>query len=200
LGRAVKLEYLSTAWMAIEVAASVAAGILAGSLALLAFGGDSLIELISGGVVLAQLKGDGGPETSEKVERIAGGLLIALVPTIALGSVYSYFAGLRPEGSPLGIAVALAASIIMPFLYFEKRRIGERTATASLRIDAIESLTCFFMSIALVVGLLVEYLFGLWWADYLATAAILVFVGKEAIESFRELHAVEGRSEAIMKN
>jgi divalent metal cation (Fe/Co/Zn/Cd) transporter len=77
----------------------------------------------------------------------------------------------------------------MPVLYLEKRQIGKETRTLSLSLDAIESLTCIFMSVALLGGLLAEYLFGLWWVDYVATAAILAFVAKEAVESFHELHS-----------
>jgi len=191
--------------MLVEVFASVGVGVLTKSLALLAFGGDSLIEISSGFVVLTQLGAagrSGGAREGigkERTERITSGLLFLLIPVIGLGAAYSLLTGLRPEASSLGVAIAVAAAVVMPYLYFEKRRIGRETLTPALTIDAIESLTCFFMSVALVGGLLAEFLFGLWWADYVATAAILVFVGKEAVESFRELRAVEGRSEASMK-
>jgi divalent metal cation (Fe/Co/Zn/Cd) transporter len=180
--------------MLIEVVGSIGVGLFARSFALLAFGGDSLIEILSGVAVLTQLRrgigSDGvtkdvGKADTEQTTRV---LLFALVPTIGLGAAYSYLTGFRPEGSPLGVAVAIGAVVVMPFLYFEKRRIGKETRTLSLSIDAIESLTCIFMSVALLGGLLAEYLFGLWWVDYVATAAILVFVAKEAVESFHELH------------
>ena len=74
----------------------------------------------------------------------------------------------------------------MPYLYVEKKRIGRETR--SLSIDAIESVTCLSMALALLGGLLAEYLLRLWWADYLATAVILAFVAREAIESYHELH------------
>jgi len=76
----------------------------------------------------------------------------------------------------------------MPYLYVEKKRIGRETRSLSLSIDAIESVTCLFMALALLGGLLAEYLLRLWWADYLATAVILAFVAREAIESYHELH------------
>ena len=187
----IRVEYLSSAWMAIEFSASIALGVLAGSFALLAFGGDSLIELISGFAVLNHLRNDVGSSEihdSKRVEQITTALLFSLVPVIGLGAVYSFVLGLRPEGSPLGIGLAIGAVIIMPYLYFQKRKIGEQTREAPLEIDAVESVTCFFMSIALLGGLLAEFFFGLWWADYLATAVILVFVAREASESYHELH------------
>src|SRR5208282_4339140 len=91
------------------------------------------------------------------------------------------------EGSPIGIGIAIGAVIIMPYLWYEKKRIGKETRSLPLTIDAVESVTCFFMSIALLAGLSAVYLFGLWWVDYLATGVILVFVAKEALESYHEL-------------
>jgi divalent metal cation (Fe/Co/Zn/Cd) transporter len=190
IGTGIRVEYLSSAWMIVEALGSVGFGLMAGSFALLAFGGDSLIELISGFAVLSHLRKDaaGSEIQSRRTELLAAGLLFALIPVIGLGAVYSYASGLRPEASPLGIAIAIGAVIVMPYLWWEKRKIGKETRNLPLSIDAIESVTCLFMSVALLGGLLAEYFFGFWWADYLATAVILAFVSKEAIESYRELH------------
>jgi len=180
--------------MTIEVLGSIGLGLIAGSFALLAFGGDSLVELISGIAVLTSLRknsssaSDDSERYTEKIEQLTSGLLFALIPVIGLGAVYSYITGVHPEGSPLGIALAIGAVIVMPYLYLEKKRIGRDTRTLSLSIDAIESLTCIFMALALLGGLLAEYFFQLWWADYLATGVILAFVAKEAVESRHELH------------
>jgi divalent metal cation (Fe/Co/Zn/Cd) transporter len=180
--------------MMVEVLGSIAFGLISGSFALLAFGGDSLIELISGFAVLTHLRSDvGGSEMHRRrTELLTGALLFSLIPVIGLGAVYSYLSGLRPEGSPFGIAIAAGAVIVMPYLYFQKKKIGEETRSLPLSIDAIESVTCLFMSIALLGGLLVEYFLGLWWADYLATGVILAFVAKEVIESYHELHGEAG--------
>jgi len=175
--------------MTVEALASVGFGLVAGSFALLAFGGDSLVELISGIAVLRLLRKDanGSEIMTRRTELFATGLLFALIPVIGLGAANSYFSGLRPEGSPLGVAIAIGAVIVMPYLWWEKRKIGEETQSLPLSIDAVESITCLFMSVALLGGLLAEYLFGLWWADYLATAVFLVFVAREASESFHKL-------------
>lgn len=186
---AVHVEYFGSIWMAIEVVASVAAGLAAGSFALLAFGGDSVVEFISGVVVLTQLRRGKPGEENATVERIESGLLFALVGTIGLGAAYSFLSGLRPEGSALGLVVAIGAIVIMPYLYVRKRTIGMQTATPALLMDAVASLTCIFMTVALLGGLLLEYFLGLWWADYVATAAILIFVAKEAVDAFRELRS-----------
>jgi len=184
-----RVEYLSSAWMIVEVLVSIVSGLMAGSLALLAFGGDSVIELISGFVVLTHLRGRKDSELGgERAGRITTALLFCLIPVIGLGAVYSFASGLRPERSPLGIGMALGAVIVMPYLYFQKKRIGEETSTMALKTDAIESVTCLFMSIALLGGLISEYFFGLWWVDYLATGVILAFVAREALGSYHELH------------
>ena len=189
IGRGVAIECLSSAWMGVEFAASIALGLMAGSLALLAFGGDSLIELLSGFVVLSHLRKDASSSAvhGRRTELLTSSLLFALIPVIGLGAFYSYISGLRPEGSPLGITLAFGAVIMMPYLWLEKKGIGRETRSLPLSMDAVESVTCFFMSVALLGGLLAEYFLGLWWADYLATAMIMIFVAREAIESYREL-------------
>ncbi len=180
--------------MTVEVIGSVLSGLVAGSFALLAFGGDSLVELLSGFTVLAFLRRS--PSGSNRgprriTEQITNALLFSLIPVIGLGAVYSYLTGLRPEASPLGIAIAVGAVIIMPYLWLEKRRIGGETRSSVLSMDAVESLTCIFMSVSLLGGLLVEYFLGLWWVDYISTGVILAFVAGEAVESYQELHGQE---------
>jgi divalent metal cation (Fe/Co/Zn/Cd) transporter len=194
LHRGLLLEYFSIGWMMVEALVSVGAGIMAGSLALIAFGGDSLIELISAYAVAVYLTSIQGVKQgaslpdSERTERIATMLLFALIPTIALGSAYSYFSGVKAEGSPLGIAVAIGAVVIMPYLWIEKGRIARQTDCLPLSIDATESATCLFMAVALLGGLLVEFFLKIAWVDYVATGIILIFVAREAIGSYREIH------------
>src|SRR5712692_2154539 len=153
IGNGIRIEYLSTAWMMVEVFGSIGFGVIAGSFALLAFGGDSLIELISGIAVLTGLRKDSSSGSnsdgmhSKKTEQFTSGLLFALIPVIGLGAVFSYLTGLKPEGSLLGIAIAIGAVIVMPYLYIEKRKIGRETRSLPLSIDAIESVTCLFMAI-----------------------------------------------------
>lgn len=189
----IRVEYFSSAWMIVEVVGSIGFGLLAGSFALLAFGGDSLIELVSGFAVVTHLRKDvsSSEMNGRRTEALTSGLLFGLIPVISLGAVYSYVTGLRPEGSPLGIAIAIGAVIIMPYLWFEKKKIGRETRSLPLTMDAIESVTCLFMAVALLGGLLAEFFLGLWWVDYVATAVILGFVAREAIESYHELHEEE---------
>ena len=189
----IRIEYVSSAWMVVEVLGSIGFGLIAGSFDLLAFGGDSLVELVSGIAVLSGLRKDSSEAVGRDgtngrtTERFTNALLFALIPVIGLGAIVSYVTGLKPEGSLLGIVVAVGAVIVMPYLYVQKKRIGRETRSLPLSMDAIESVTCLFMAVALLGGLLAEYFLGVWWADYLATGIILAFVAKEAVESFHEL-------------
>ena len=186
----IRVEYFSSVWMSVEVIGAVWFGLVAGSFALLAFGGDSFVELLSGLAVLKFLRSPTATETNTRrtTEQVTNALLFSLIPVIGFGMLYSYLTGLRPEASPLGIVIAVGAAIVMPYLWLEKKKIGRETRSLPLSMDSIASLTCIFMSVALLGGLLVEYFVGIWWADYLSTGAILAFVGKEASESYHELH------------
>jgi divalent metal cation (Fe/Co/Zn/Cd) transporter len=177
--------------MVVEVVGSIGIGLLSGSLALLAFGGDSLIEIMSGLAVTLHLRRDssGSSGLGERTEKLTKFLLVALMPVIGGAAVYSYLAGFEPEPSLLGVAIALGAVIIMPVFWIQKKRIGRETNCAPLSMDAVQSATCFLMSLALLGGLLINYLFGIGWADYAATAVILAFVAKESMEAFRTARA-----------
>ena len=189
-----KIEYLGNAWLSVEVAGAIFAGALAGSLALLAFGADSSVELISGAVVMRHLRSDykGGENLGHRTALLTTGLLFGLIPVIGGLGVYSYLSGVRPEGTPLGIAVAVGAVLLMPILYFEKRRIGKETRCLSISIDAYATATCLLLSLALLGGLVGVYLTGFGWFDYVATAVILAFIAKEAVESWREVRSEHG--------
>jgi len=180
--------------MVLESLVAIGAGVLAGSLALIAFGGDSIIELISSFAVLAYMTklmrnptSDPSELGAEGVERLTAFLLLVLLPTISFAAAYSFLVGHRPDASLPGIFMAIGAVIVMPLLWYEKRRIGRDANILPLSIDAIESATCFLMSVSLLFGLLVNFFFHVWWIDYVATAMILGFVAKEGREALSEI-------------
>ncbi|MGO9645450.1 MAG: cation transporter [Candidatus Bathyarchaeia archaeon] len=193
LNRGLTIEYVSLVWMIVECSIAISAGLMASSLALLAFGGDSVIELISSWTVLSYLRqrrtSVENVEENNRAEWITTILLFLLIPTIGFGMIYSYLAGIVPESSALGIGVAIAAVIGMPVLAVEKKRIGSAANLVPLSIDAIESWTCFYMSLALLGGLLMNYLWKVWWVDYVAAGVILVFVLREALEALEEIRS-----------
>lgn len=198
LRRGVQIQYFSISWMSVEVIGAIAAAALASSFALLAFGADSIVELISAFVVLRHITIDssGSKTKGEGTALLTSLLLASIVPLIGVGSTYSYFVlNVRPQASSLGIAIALGSVLIMPFLWFEKKKIGEATGCLPLTIDAMESATCFFMALALLGGLVTEYIFKLGWIDYAATIVIVAFVAYEARESLGEV--IESRKKNV---
>jgi len=183
--------------MTVECVVGIYSGLAVLSFALLAFGSDSLVELLSSFVVLQHLRhtlaGRGSSiihSESKRAEYATTLLLLSLIPVIGLGAVYSFLSGIRPEASLLGIAVAIAAVLFMPVLWYEKKTLGKATDCLPLIIDASESATCFLMSAALLAGLVVNYFMRIYWADYLATVFILIFVAKEVSESIQSLKGV----------
>jgi divalent metal cation (Fe/Co/Zn/Cd) transporter len=163
-------------------------------LALLAFGGDSLVELLPSFAVVQRLRVDLKSESSsmthmetELAEWATALLLLLLIPVIGLAAVHSFLSGIRPESSLLGIIVAIAAIVIMPVLWFEKKQIGTAANCLLLTIDAVESATCFWMPAALLLGLAVNYVWKISRIDYIATFVILAFVAKEALESIEDV-------------
>jgi divalent metal cation (Fe/Co/Zn/Cd) transporter len=194
LQRGLLVEYASVVWMIVECTFAIYLGVAAWSLALLAFGGDSLVELLSSVTVVQHLRasliarlGSTVHVESKRAEWVTALLLVSLIPVIGLGAVYSFLNGIRPESSLMGIAVAVAAVVIMPVLWFEKNRIGTAADCLPLTIDAVESATCFWMSVALLSGLVINFVWKISWIDYVATFVILVFVAREARESIGEV-------------
>jgi divalent metal cation (Fe/Co/Zn/Cd) transporter len=195
--RGLLLQRVSIGWMAVEVVGAIGAAILASSFALLAFGADSVVELLSAFVVMRHLALDrsGSSAQGEKTALFTSLLLISIVPIIGVSSTYAFVVmKLRPEPSPLGIGIALGSVLVMAFLWREKSKIGRETGCLPLSIDAIESATCFFMALALLGGLVAEYYFRLGWIDYAATLIIVGFVAFEARESFAEATGSRNKS------
>jgi divalent metal cation (Fe/Co/Zn/Cd) transporter len=189
----VRIEVFTVVWMVVEAAVSLGAGIVAGSILLTAFGLDSVIELISGSVLVWRLSveaGGGSTELVERVERIATWVvavtLALLCVYVLVSSIYGLATHAKPQGSPLGIAVSLAALIIMPYLAVRKRRIAARIDSEALAGDAAESITCAYMAGTVLVGLILNALAGWWWAEDVAALVFLFWLGRETWEAFQE--------------
>jgi divalent metal cation (Fe/Co/Zn/Cd) transporter len=176
--------------MAIEAVVAIGAGVLARSLLLTAFGLDSVIELISGAVLGWRLQYElsGRPAARvESLEGIATGISALLLVLLCGYLVFVGLAGVisrgKPDGSPIGVGVALAALIVMPLLGVAKRRANRVIESAALRADIVETATCAYMAAATLVGTAANLWLGWWWAEYAAALALLYFVGREAREA-----------------
>jgi divalent metal cation (Fe/Co/Zn/Cd) transporter len=192
----VRLEIVTVIWMIIEATVSLGAGVVAGSILLTAFGIDSVIELISGSILLWRLsiEAQGGDEERvERVEQRASWVvaitLVVLCLYVLVTAIYGLVAHAQPESSPVGIAVSLAAVLVMPYLAVSKRRIAGRIDSEALRGDAAESLTCAYMAGTVLVGLVLNAVFHWWWAEDIAALVFLYWLfgeTREALEEARE--------------
>lgn len=193
LGRGIAVEWIAVAWMVVEAAAAVTAGIEAHSTALLAFGIDSVIELVAGGALLWRLYTEttGGDEGRVKhAERIAswivGIALLALALYIVVSSGLKLIRHTAAESTVLGISITAASSLLMPFIAAAKRRIGKRIGSRALEADGSCSMVCAYMSWIVLVGVAATSLLGWWWIDAIAALGLVYFVaheGWEAVES-----------------
>jgi divalent metal cation (Fe/Co/Zn/Cd) transporter len=172
------LQCVTLAWMLIECGASLYAAAAAHSPALLAFGSDSLVELLSASIVLLQysaFKTISPPIAG----RIAGALLVVLALIVASTAVLSLVLHLRPELSRLGMVVTIAALVAMPVLANLKRREARRTNNVALAADAIQSWTCAYLALITLVGLVVNASFHIPWVDSLAALVAIPILLKE---------------------
>jgi divalent metal cation (Fe/Co/Zn/Cd) transporter len=188
--KAFRLEWLTIAWMVIEALVAIASGVLAGSLTLTAFGFDSVIELVSAGVLIWRLANElrRGQEFSKRAERIAsrggGALLFVLTAYIILGAAWSLWAH---HGGEFSVSGLIIAGVAMPVMYVLARRklvVARQLDSRAMRADAIESITCGWLSLVVVVGLVANLLLGAWWVDAVTSLGIVWFVVKEAREAW----------------
>lgn len=194
LRRALRLEYLTVGWNIVEGLVAIAAGLAAGSVALLAFGIDSFVESASGSVMIWRLRAERNAdeddeERIEHVERraqkLVAGSLVLLAVYIAWDSITALLSGERAAPSAVGIVLAIASLTVMWWLAREKRRVGIALGSKAMTADAFQTDACFYLSLFLLVGIGANALFGLWWADPLAALGMTVFIGREAIEAWR---------------
>ncbi len=196
--RGVHIEIFTVLWMVVEAAVSIGAGVLAGSALLTAFGLDSVVELVSGAILLWRLLVEARGEDAEHIKRAEHraawvvSVALALLCLYVLGtSIYGLVTRSRPEGSAPGIAISATAVLVMPWLAFTKRRIAARIDSGALRGDAASSLTCGYMAGAVLVGVLLNTLFHWWWAEDVAALVFLIFLFQETREALEEARGDE---------
>jgi divalent metal cation (Fe/Co/Zn/Cd) transporter len=188
---AVRLEAVSIAWIAIEAIVAVASSAASGSLVLLAFGLDSVIELISAGVLMWRLvaelrRGAAFSESTERVAtRIAGTLLLLLAAYITMAAGWSLWTRHGAEFSMPGFAVTLLAVPVMAHLARRKRSLADRLGSGGLRADAVESLACGWLAGVAVASLAAQATLGWWWIDAVGSLAIVWLLIREGLEPWR---------------
>jgi divalent metal cation (Fe/Co/Zn/Cd) transporter len=192
------IELVTIVWMVIEASVALSVGFATRSVSLQGFGLDSIVELIAGGILLWRLMVEqrgGSTERIEVAERRASWVtaisLFALALYIVGDSAFAFVTRTQPEASWWGVSLAIAAAIIMPLLWQGKLRVAKRIGSAALKADAACSVTCAYMSLALLAGLLLNRLFGWWWADPLAALALVYFLVQEGREALHEARTGE---------
>lgn len=185
--RARVLAWGGIAWHFVEFAIALAAGIVAGSIALIGFGADSLIEAAAGFVVLWLFTG--ARRESATAERRAQQLIsisfYVLAVYIAAESIRTLVDGRHPETSWVGVGLAAFTAVTMPLLASAKRRVADRLHSSAAVNEASQTQLCAYLSIALLVGLLLNALAGWWWADPLAALVIAAVAAQEGRQSWR---------------
>jgi divalent metal cation (Fe/Co/Zn/Cd) transporter len=183
--RAQLLARLGLAWHGIEAAVALAAGVVAGSVALVGFGADSLVEAVAGFVVLWRFAGTraSSDAAERRAQRLIGLSFFLIAAYVGVEAVRSLAGGEHPEASTVGIVLAAVTLATMPPLALAKARVGEKLGSSATKSEGRQNMLCAYLSAGLLVGLGVNALFGWWWADpavALAIAAVAVHEGREA--------------------
>jgi divalent metal cation (Fe/Co/Zn/Cd) transporter len=184
--RARTLAWVGNAWHLIEFAIALAAGIAASSVALIAFGVDSLIELAAGGVIIWLFSGGRGAshDAERRAQQMIAVSFYGLALYVVIGSLHA-FSGAHPEASWVGIGLALITAPTMPILAHAKRRVGQRLGSRATQSEGRQNMLCAYLSVALLAGLAANAIFGFWWADPLAGLVIAGAAVREGREAWR---------------
>ena len=184
-----RLEYFTIAYNSLEGLIAVVAGLMAGSIALVGFGFDSLIEVTSGSALLWRLHLDADEARRERVEavtlRVVGVLFLLLAAYVSYDSIKSLIWRGRPRESIPGIVLAIASLIVMPLLVRAKRKVARGIKSGALMADSKQTELCTYLSAILLAGLLLNALVGWWWADPVAALIMVPIIVKEGIEGLR---------------
>jgi divalent metal cation (Fe/Co/Zn/Cd) transporter len=184
--RIVRIQALTLAWMSVEAVVSLGAAWAARSPALLGFGGDSAVELLSAAVVLWRFRlPSRGDHAEQRAARIAGGLLFALAGFVALASVLTLLGHVEARPSPVGIVLLILAAVVMPWLAKQKRELSATSSSAALRADAAESTVCGYLALIALAGLAVNAIWRVSWADPIAALALLPLIVRESWEAMK---------------
>jgi len=189
--RALLLSYFTVGYNVLEGVLSILAGGLASSIALVGFGMDSFIESISGGIMIWRFSQTRLSEAEEKrVEaravKLIGWSFLVLAAYVLFEAVRKLMSHEVPDPSLFGIVIASTSLVVMPGLFIAKQRTGRKLGSRSLLADSKQTLACTFMSLALLLGLLANRLFGFWQADPVVGLFIGAWLVREGIETLRE--------------
>jgi divalent metal cation (Fe/Co/Zn/Cd) transporter len=189
--KALLLVWIGEIWNIFEAAIALWSALIASSVALFAFGLDSIIELFAGGVLLWKFYREkkGESLTENKVLKLIGAtffLLSAVIFFQSIATLFGYFS--RPQESFAGIFITVSSAVLMTILFVYKNNIAKKLNSRALRAEAYESLICDLQDLVVLAGLGLNVLFSWWWADPIMAMLLIPFLLREGLESFREEH------------
>jgi divalent metal cation (Fe/Co/Zn/Cd) transporter len=196
--RGLWLNYATIAYNSIEAVVALIAGIVAGSVSLVGFGIDSVIEVTASGAAQWRLRADLDHTRRDQVERVTmrviGWSFLALAGYVTVDSLTSLWFREHPERSAAGLVILALSVIVMPALARAKRRVARKLASAALEADAMQTSLCAYLSVIALAGVALNALLGWWWADPLAALAMVPIISKEGVEGVRgEAHCHDCR-------
>jgi divalent metal cation (Fe/Co/Zn/Cd) transporter len=173
--------------MGVEGAIAIIAGILAGSIALIGFGIDSAIEGFASLVIVWRFTGSRilSESSEQRAQKLVAVQFFLLAPYVAAEAIRSLVSGDRPDASWLGIALVSSSVVGMPYLGLAKRRLAEKLGSVATRGEGTQNLLCAYLAAAVLIGLLGNALFDLWWLDPAAALVIAAVAVREGLESWR---------------
>ena len=184
-----RLEYFTIVWNCLEGLVAVVAGAVAGSISLVGFGVDSLIEVTSGAALLWRMSHDADAHRRERIEwitlRIVGACFLALAAYVGYTAISNLVEQKASEESIPGIILACVSLVVMPLLARAKRRVAVQLKSAAMKADARQTDFCMVLSAILLAGLLLNAVFDLWWADPLAGLIMVPIIAKEGVDGLR---------------
>jgi divalent metal cation (Fe/Co/Zn/Cd) transporter len=187
IARAKLLSWLSLAWMTVEGAVAVTAAILAGSVALLGFGLDSVIEGVASVIIIWRFTGSRrlSHAAEERAQKLVAIQFFILAPYVAQDAIRTLLAGDHPDTSWLGIGLAISSIVIMPMLGRAKQKIGRRLGSLATTGEGTQNLMCAYMAAGVLVGLLANALIAWWWLDPVVALGIAAIAVREGVETWR---------------
>jgi divalent metal cation (Fe/Co/Zn/Cd) transporter len=193
VGLALRLEYLTVSWNVVEGVVAIAAALRAGSVAILGFGIDSLVECASAFILIWRLRAERAARLSaerlEAVEhrarRLVAGSLFVLAAYVAFDAVETLWSLERPAFSPVGVALLSISIVVMLWLARAKRRLARELDSEALKADAFQTTACWWLSIAALIGVGLNGLLGWWWADPAAALVISGLIAREGREAWK---------------
>jgi divalent metal cation (Fe/Co/Zn/Cd) transporter len=187
--RGLLLNYATIAYNVIEAVVSLVAGIIAGSVALVGFGFDSVIEVTASGAAQWRLRVDDDHARRDRVERttrrVIGWSFLALAAYVTADSAMTLWNRERPEGSAMGVAILTLSVVVMPVLARAKRRVARLLTSGALEADAMQTSLCAYLSAIALAGVGLNALLGWWWCDPVAALAMVPIIAKEGMEGIR---------------